>query len=105
MLDQLGGVEGSVPSYPPYNIERTEHPRFRDAFVLVGRDEQRLIPPACRWSRVHGRVRRLLEKIPRFVTFVLLVNGAGPSHATCLNINALQPDEEVDLIKRRLARR
>jgi molecular chaperone IbpA len=22
MLDQLGGVEGSVPSYPPYNIER-----------------------------------------------------------------------------------
>ena len=26
MLDQLGGVEGSVPSYPPYNIERTERP-------------------------------------------------------------------------------
>ena len=24
MLDQLGGVEGSVPSYPPYNIERSE---------------------------------------------------------------------------------
>jgi molecular chaperone IbpA len=23
MLDQLGGVEGSVPGYPPYNIERT----------------------------------------------------------------------------------
>jgi hypothetical protein len=27
MLDQLGGVEGSVPSYPPYNIERaSENP-------------------------------------------------------------------------------
>ena len=23
MLDQLGGGEGSVPSYPPYNIERS----------------------------------------------------------------------------------
>jgi molecular chaperone IbpA len=23
MLDQVGGVEGSVPSYPPYNIERS----------------------------------------------------------------------------------
>ena len=22
MLDQLGGVEGSVPSYPPYDIEQ-----------------------------------------------------------------------------------
>ena len=22
LLGQLGGVEGSVPSYPPYNIER-----------------------------------------------------------------------------------
>jgi molecular chaperone IbpA len=22
MLDQLGDVEGSLPSYPPYNIER-----------------------------------------------------------------------------------
>jgi hypothetical protein len=27
MLDQLGGVDGSVPSYPPYNIARaTECP-------------------------------------------------------------------------------
>jgi molecular chaperone IbpA len=23
MLDQVGGVEGSAPSYPPYNIART----------------------------------------------------------------------------------
>jgi hypothetical protein len=78
---------------------------FPGRFRFGRRDEQRLIPPARRWSRIHGRVRRLLEKTPRFVTFVLLVNSAGPSHATCLNINALQPDEEVDLIKRRLARR
>jgi molecular chaperone IbpA len=29
MLDQLGGTEGSVPSYPPYNIERSGENAFR----------------------------------------------------------------------------
>ena len=28
MLDQLGGVEGSAPSYPPYNIERNGENAF-----------------------------------------------------------------------------
>jgi HSP20 family molecular chaperone IbpA len=28
MLDQLSGVEGSAPSYPPYNIERNGENAF-----------------------------------------------------------------------------
>ena len=36
MLDQLGGVEGSVSSYPPYNIERTGEGAYRVSVVVAG---------------------------------------------------------------------
>jgi molecular chaperone IbpA len=35
MLDQLG-VEGSVPSYPPYNIERNGDNAFRISVAVAG---------------------------------------------------------------------
>ena len=36
MLDQLGGVEGSAQSYPPYNIERTGENAFRISVAVAG---------------------------------------------------------------------
>src|SRR5271165_1316371 len=36
MLDQLSGVEGSVPSYPPYNIERTNENAYRISVAVAG---------------------------------------------------------------------
>ncbi len=36
MLDQLGGGEGSVPSYPPYNIERTGENAYRISVAVAG---------------------------------------------------------------------
>jgi molecular chaperone IbpA len=36
MLDQLDGVEGSVPSYPPYNIERNGENAFRISVAVAG---------------------------------------------------------------------
>ena len=36
MLDQPGGVEGSVPSYPPYNIERTGENTYRISVAVAG---------------------------------------------------------------------
>jgi len=36
MLDQLGGVEGSVSSYPPYNIERTSENAYRISVAVAG---------------------------------------------------------------------
>jgi molecular chaperone IbpA len=36
VLDQLGGVEGSVPSYPPYNIERNGENAFRISVAVAG---------------------------------------------------------------------
>ena len=36
MLDQLGGVEGSVPGYPPYNIERNGENAFRITVAVAG---------------------------------------------------------------------
>jgi molecular chaperone IbpA len=36
MLDQLDGVEGSAPSYPPYNIERNGENAFRIAVAVAG---------------------------------------------------------------------
>jgi molecular chaperone IbpA len=51
MLDQLGGGEGSVPSYPPYNIERTGENAYRisvavacftDADLSIETNENRL---------------------------------------------------------------
>ena len=36
ILDQLGGGEGSVPSYPPYNIERNGENAFRISVAVAG---------------------------------------------------------------------
>ncbi|MGB8899026.1 MAG: Hsp20 family protein [Methylocella sp.] len=36
MLDQLGGVEGSAPSYPPYNIERARENAYRISVAVAG---------------------------------------------------------------------
>ena len=36
MLDQLDGVEGSTPSYPPYNIERNGENAFRVSVAVAG---------------------------------------------------------------------
>jgi molecular chaperone IbpA len=36
MLDQLGGLEGSVPGYPPYNIERNGENAFRISVAVAG---------------------------------------------------------------------
>ena len=35
MLDQVGGVEGSAPSYPPYNIARTGE-NYRISVAVAG---------------------------------------------------------------------
>jgi molecular chaperone IbpA len=39
MLDQPGGVEGSAPSYPPYNIERTGKNAYRISVAVAGFSE------------------------------------------------------------------
>jgi molecular chaperone IbpA len=36
MLDQVGGVEGPAPSYPPYNIERTSENDYRISVAVAG---------------------------------------------------------------------
>ena len=36
MLDQVGGVEGSAPSYPPYNIERSGANAYRISVAVAG---------------------------------------------------------------------
>jgi molecular chaperone IbpA len=36
MLDQLGGVEGAVPAYPPYNIARSGENAFRISVAVAG---------------------------------------------------------------------
>jgi len=36
MLDQLDGMEGSVSSYPPYNIERTGENAYRISVAVAG---------------------------------------------------------------------
>jgi molecular chaperone IbpA len=36
LLDQPGGVDGSVPSYPPYNIERTGENTYRISVAVAG---------------------------------------------------------------------
>jgi molecular chaperone IbpA len=35
-LDQLGGADGSVPSYPPYNIARTGENAYRISVAVAG---------------------------------------------------------------------
>jgi molecular chaperone IbpA len=42
MLDQLGGLESSVPSYPPYNIERTGENAYRISVAVAGFTEAEL---------------------------------------------------------------
>jgi molecular chaperone IbpA len=39
MLDQPGGIEGSAPSYPPYNIERTGENAYRISVAVAGFSE------------------------------------------------------------------
>jgi molecular chaperone IbpA len=36
MLDQLGSAEGSVPGYPPYNIERANENAYRISVAVAG---------------------------------------------------------------------
>ena len=36
MLDQVGGVEASAPSYPPYNIARTGENDYRISVAVAG---------------------------------------------------------------------
>jgi len=36
MFDQLGGADGSVPSYPPYNIERSGENAYRVSVAVAG---------------------------------------------------------------------
>ena len=36
MLDQFGGVDASVPNYPPYNIERTGENAYRISVAVAG---------------------------------------------------------------------
>jgi molecular chaperone IbpA len=36
MLDQLGNVDSSVPSYPPYNIARTGENAYRISVAVAG---------------------------------------------------------------------
>jgi molecular chaperone IbpA len=36
MLDQVGGVEGSAPGYPPYNIARTGENDYRISVAVAG---------------------------------------------------------------------
>ena len=36
MLDQIGGLEASVPSYPPYNIERVNENAYRISVAVAG---------------------------------------------------------------------
>ena len=36
VLDQLGGTQGPVPSYPPYNIERNGENAFRISVAVAG---------------------------------------------------------------------
>jgi molecular chaperone IbpA len=41
LFDQLGGVDGSTPTYPPYNIERTGDNSYRITVAVAGfRDDE-----------------------------------------------------------------
>ena len=42
MFDQLGGVEGTAPTYPPYNIERTGENSYRVTVAVAGFTEAEL---------------------------------------------------------------
>jgi molecular chaperone IbpA len=36
LLDQMSGVEGTAPTYPPYNIERTGENAYRISVAVAG---------------------------------------------------------------------
>jgi molecular chaperone IbpA len=42
LLDQFSGVDGSVPGYPPYNIERTDENAYRISIAVAGFSEPEL---------------------------------------------------------------
>jgi molecular chaperone IbpA len=42
LLDQVSGVDGSVPGYPPYNIERTDESTYRISIAVAGFTEPEL---------------------------------------------------------------
>jgi molecular chaperone IbpA len=42
LLDQVSGVDGSVPGYPPYNIERTDENTYRITIAVAGFTEPEL---------------------------------------------------------------
>jgi molecular chaperone IbpA len=42
LLDQYAGVEGGVPTYPPYNIERTGENAYRITIAVAGFAESEL---------------------------------------------------------------
>ena len=42
LVDQLAGNEGSVPGYPPYNIERTGESAYRISVAVAGFAENEL---------------------------------------------------------------
>ena len=42
LLDQMSGVEGTAPSYPPYNIERTGENAYRISIAVAGFAEKDL---------------------------------------------------------------
>jgi molecular chaperone IbpA len=42
LLDQVSGIDGSVPGYPPYNIERTGENAYRVSIAVAGFTEPEL---------------------------------------------------------------
>jgi len=42
LLDQVGGLDGSAPSYPPYNIERIDENAYRVTVAVAGFTESDL---------------------------------------------------------------
>ena len=42
LLDQLSGIDGATPGYPPYNIERTGDNAYRISVAVAGFSEPEL---------------------------------------------------------------
>ena len=42
LLDQVGGLDGSAPTYPPYNIERLDENAYRVSVAVAGFTESDL---------------------------------------------------------------
>ena len=65
MLDQLEGVEGSVSSYPPYNIERTGENAYRISVAVAGfTDADLSIETKENRLTIRGESRPTAEKRP-----------------------------------------